>query len=130
MVTFLTNERREQGGIINEILLASHPIFARLREITSTPYPVFFRTFDEMNALLKARKWREVEPEHWDSPDFAEWFKKDPSHSHSDLLKISLEIFDEGKLRIYTMDEWNELWVQESLYDPFGADPNHEEVPF
>jgi hypothetical protein len=130
LVTFLTNERREQGGIINEILLTSHPIFSRLREITNTPYPVFFRTFDEMNALLKASKWREVDPEQWDSPGSAEWVKKDPSDSHSDFLKISLEIFDDGKLRIYTMDEWNESWVEESVYDPFGADPADEEVPF
>lgn len=130
LVTFLTNEHREQGGIINEILLTSHPIFARLREITNTPYPIFFRTFDDMNALLKARKWREYEPEQWDSPDYAEWFRKDPSDSQSYLLKISLEIFEDGKLRIYTMDEWNESWVQESIYNPFGSDPADEEVPF
>ena len=130
LVTFLTNERREQGGIINEILLTSHPIFARLREITSTPYPIFFRTFDEMNALLKARKWREVDPEQWDSPGYAEWIRKDPSDSQSDLLKVSLEIFEDGKLRIYTMDEWNESWVEESIYNPFASDPADEEVPF
>lgn len=130
LVTFLTNERREQGGIINEILLTSHPIFARLREITGTPYPVFFRTFEEMNALLKARKWRELDPEHWDSPSSAEWVRKDPSDNQSDLLKISLEIFEDGKLRIYTMDEWNESWVEESVYDPFSFDPPDEEVSF
>lgn len=130
LVTFLTNERREQGGIINEILLPGHPIFARLREITNAPYPIFFRTFDEMNALLKARKWREVDPEKWDSPGFAEWIRKESSDSQSDLLKISLEIFEEGKLRIYTMDEWDQSWVEESIYNPFVSDPADEEVPF
>lgn len=131
LVTFLTNERREQGSAINEILLTSHPIFARLREVTNAPYPIFFRTFDEMNSLLKARKWRIVDSEQWDSPGSAEWVRKGSSDSQSDLLKISLEIFEDGKLRVYTMDEWNEAWVEASVYcHPFNFDPADEEVPF
>lgn len=130
LVTFLTNERREQGGIINDILLTSHPIFTRLREVTNTPYPVFFRTYDEMNAWLKARRWREVDSEHWDSSETAEWVKSDNSDSESTLLKISLEIFEDGKLRIYTGDEWNDSWIEQSIYDPFGDTPSDEEVPF
>jgi len=130
LVTFLTNERREQGGIINDILLTSHPIFTRLREVTNTQYPVFFRTYDEMNAWLKARRWREVNPEHWDSSEIAEWVKNDSSDGESILLKISLEIFEEGKLRVYTSDEWNDSWIDQSVYDPFGDTPPDDEVPF
>jgi hypothetical protein len=130
LVTFLTNERREQDGIINDILLTSHPIFTRLREVTNTPYPVFFRTYAEMNAWLKARRWREVDSEHWDSSETAEWLKNDNSDSESILLKISLEIFEDGKLRIYTGDEWNDSWIEQSIYDPSGDTPSDEEVPF
>jgi len=127
LVTFLTNEHREQGGIINEILLTSHPIFARLREITNSPYPLFFRTYDEMCSLLKAWKWRELNPEFWDSPECAEWIRKDAGDSNSLLLMISLEIFEDGKLRIYTMDEWNDTWV---VVSPCEEVPPEEEVPF
>jgi hypothetical protein len=130
LVTFLTNERREQGGIINDILLTSHPVFSRLREITNTPYPVFFRTYEEMSSWLKARRWRDVDPKQWDSPDFAEWFKKDSSDGEDLLLKVSLGIFEDGKLRIYTSDEWNDSWVEKSVYDEFGDAPSDDEVPF
>jgi len=101
LVTFLTNERREQGGIINDILLTSHPVFSRLREITNTPYPVFCRTYEEMSSWLKARKWRDVNRKDWDSPDFAEWLEKGSSDSEDLLLKVSLGIFEDGKLQIY-----------------------------
>ena len=129
-VTFLTNERREQGSTISEILLANHPIFARLRQVTATPYPVFFRTYDDMNALLKARKWKPVEPDKWDSQDHAEWIKGEPDSSLSELLKIAVQVFEDGKLRIYTMDEWNDEWVALSLYDSRSDGPSDEEVPF
>jgi hypothetical protein len=130
LVTFLTNERREQGSTISEILLANHPIFARLRQVTATPYPVFFRTYDDMNALLKARKWKTVQPDKWDSQDHAEWIKGEPDSSLSELLKIAVQVFEDGKLRIYTMDEWNDEWVALSLYDPRSDGPSDEEVPF
>lgn len=130
LVTFLTDERREQGSTISEILLANHPIFARLRQVTNTPYPIFFRTFDDMNALLKARKWKPVEPDKLDSPDHAEWIKSEPGSSLSELLKIAVQVFEDGKLRIYTMDEWNDEWVALSLCDPRSDGPVDEEVPF
>jgi hypothetical protein len=130
LVSFLTNEKREQGGIINEILLTSHPIFARIREITNTPYPVFFRTYEEMSALLKARKWRPVDREEWDAPNVAEWLKDEPGESYAHLLKISLDVFEDGKLAIYTNAEWDTAWVQTSIFDPDNFVPSDEEVPF
>lgn len=130
LVSFLTNEKREQGGIINEILLTSHPIFARVREITNTPYPVFFRTYEEMSALLKARKWRPVDPENWDAQNVAEWLKDEPGESYAHLLKVSLDIFVDGKLAIYTNAEWDSAWVQTSIFDPGSFIPSDEEAPF
>jgi len=130
LVSFLTNEQREQGGIVNDILLTSHPIFSRLREITNTFYPVFFRTFDDMTAWLKALKWREVDPEQWDSPDYAEWIKHDESDGDTELLEISLEIFEDGKLRIYTGDEWDDSWIKQRTIDPFSELPSDGDFPF
>jgi hypothetical protein len=106
------------------------PVFSRLREITNTPYPVFFRTYKEMSSWLKARKWRDVDPKLWDSHDFPEWLKKDSSDGEDLLLKVSLGIFEDGKLQIYTSDEWNDSWVEKSVYDEFGDTPSDDEVPF
>ena len=130
LVTFLTNERREQGSTINEILLANHPMFTRLRAVANIPYPIIFRTNEEMNSLLNARKWKPVMQENWDSPDYSEWIKSEPGHGLSDLLKVSTQVFEDGKLKIYTIDEWNDEWVALSLYDPDGGSPVDEEVLF
>jgi hypothetical protein len=130
LVTFLTNNQREQGGIVNDILLTSHPVFTKLREITNTPYPVFFRTFDDMSAWLKARKWKKVLLDEWDSPEVAEWIKDDGGDGDTELLKISLEIFEDGKLRIYTGAEWNDSWIEQRSIDPFSGLPADDEIPF
>jgi len=83
-----------------------------------------------MSSWLKARKWRDVDPKLWDSHDFAEWLKKDSSDGEDLLLKVSLGIFEDGKLQIYTSDEWNDSWVEKSVYDEFGDTPSDDEVPF
>ena len=47
------------------------------------------------------------------------------------LLKIAIHVFDEdGKLKIFTPDEWEEDWVTCRIYSaapPFGAD---DDLPF
>ena len=63
-------------------------------------------------------------------PDYEEWTKSDPSHGLNELLKVAVQVFDDGKLRIYTMDEWDDEWVTLSLYEPGGDGPFDEEVPF
>jgi hypothetical protein len=132
LVTFLTDERRQQGGYVNEILLTNHPIFARIRKLTNTTFPVFFRTLEELSAFLKAKRWSEVVDDTWSDPksDWYEWEKKDPGQSRYEQLIVSHNIFEDGKLRIYTMNEWDDNWVGIRLIDAkINEDPD-EEVPF
>lgn len=133
LVTFLTNERRQQGGIVNEILLTNHPIFALIRKLTNTTFPVFFRNFDELNSFLKFRKWTEVCHDGWStsgSDDCFEWSRKDSSQEYYEELLISHEVFEDGKLKIYTMDEWDDNWVVTRTVGPFNAEDPDEEIPF
>src|SRR5579863_21158 len=74
-VAYLTKERDTQGTAIEEILLSNHPIFARLKEITQTPYPVFFRRKTEMDAWLKARQWKAVDARLRDDQTTLEYMK-------------------------------------------------------
>ena len=53
LVRFLTVERKNKDDAIKSILLANHPAFRRLAELTNTPYRVFFTTREEMEACLK-----------------------------------------------------------------------------
>ena len=128
LVTFLTDERRQQGDFVNEILLANHPIFARVRKLTNTSFPVFFRTFEEMNAFLKAKRYSEVE-DGWPS-DYFEWTKKEPGQEYYEQLTVAHQVFEEGKLRIYTMDEWDDNWVCLRAVNSIKDDDPQEDPPF
>ncbi|MBX9603181.1 MAG: DUF4062 domain-containing protein [Bryobacteraceae bacterium] len=133
LVKFLTNERREQGSSINEILLSNHPIFERLRKVTDTPYLLFFRTRENMHAWLRARSWIEVDEDHWDSPSVPEWVHGQGKRRR--LLTVADHVFDDaGRLKIFTSAEWNDDWVTvNSLPEPSPAstqDTPPSDVPF
>lgn len=110
LVLFLTEERKQGDQAIKDILLSNHPLFAALRKALSIPYPIIFRSIDEMNALFAARKTQEVDPADWDDKNYMEylskWTKKDR------LLKICRELFDDsGALKPMTPDAWNDDFV-------------------
>ncbi|MFN0101779.1 MAG: DUF4062 domain-containing protein [Bryobacteraceae bacterium] len=118
LITFLTNERREQGSSINEILLTNHPIFERLRELTGTPYPIFFRTRGDMAAWLKARSWVEVTEGEWDDPEAAEWINNRGDDKKRLLLTVANQVFENGRLKVFTGAEWNDSWVVVAEMEP------------
>jgi hypothetical protein len=123
LVVFLTEERRSQDQAIQDILLSNHPAFQQLRSLTGTPYRVFFTNHRELAAWLKARGYSFVSKERWDDPKYEEWLLKE------DLLKIFTDIFDEdGKLKVYTGEEWNEDWITKEPY--IEAVIEEEELPF
>ena len=129
LVTFLTQERRAGDRAIRDILLTNHPIFEEIRKKVSLPHRVFFSNKRELISLLAAWSYSPVESDKWDDDSQEEWLNGslDPSR----LLKIAINVFDEdGKLRIFTPDEWEDDWVSSQIYPappPFGAD---DDLPF
>ena len=130
LVTFLTEERRAGDETIKGILLTNHPIFEDIRGKIGVPYRVFFTNKKELAALLKGHGYKPVDPDRWDDgthDSHEEWLNNRVNH----LLKIAFNIFEEdGKLKIFTPDEWNDDWV--SIYEltlpsPFAAD---DDLPF
>ena len=140
LVTYLTKERKNQGNAISEILLTNHPVFRALKTITATPYPVFFRQRDEMEAWLKARGWKPVSTTLLTADDdFQIWER--PEKSKRLLLSIYDGLFDErGRLRVLTADEWNSDWVsmrelsraRSDDFSDFGKaeDEDDDDLPF
>jgi hypothetical protein len=134
LVTFLTNERREHGSAINEILLSNHPLFERIREETKTPYPVFFRTRAEMEAWLAARSWEKRDVWDWNDPELEEWITTNRVSKVRTVLRIARHLFEDDRLRIYTPTEWEDQWIQaETLSSqeetPFSLDDD-DDLPF
>ena len=113
LVTFLTENRRTGDEVIKDILLTNHPIFEAIRQNINAPYRVFFTNKEELSALLKARQYKLVESDAWDQEtrdSHEEWLNS--RMKPSQVLKVAFDVFDEnGKLKIFTPDEWEREWV-------------------
>ena len=126
LVTFLTEERRAGDQTIRDILLSNHPIFKDICKKINLPHRIFFTNKKEMTPLLNAWGYRRLDPNMWDNDSYEEWMnaRVEPNR----LLKIALEVFDEnGKLRIFTPEEWKEDWV---ISYELEKDDEYDDVPF
>lgn len=108
LVTFLTEERLKGDSAIKDILLSTHPAFSAVKSAAKIPYRIIFYTFDELNALLKARNFVLDDVFRVDDEDCYRWDNKKAEFG----VQIYKDIFDEdGKLRVFKPDEWSGDWV-------------------
>ena len=107
------------------VLLANHPAFRRFAELTQTSYRVFFTNQKELDLWLRARNWTAVQADRRDPGSVLEW-----SHSNSGkYIKLTHKIFEsDGRLRIYTEQDWSDEWLQIAV-DPV-PEPSDEDIPF
>ena len=78
--------------------------------------------------LLTAWGYHSVEPAKWDDESHEEWIndRLDPNR----LLKIAVNVFDDdGKLRIFTPDEWEDNWVTCEIFPP-QQEIGDDDLPF
>lgn len=126
LVTYLTEEKKQEGEAIPQILLMNHPAFTQLQKIIGVKYRVFFTNHLELEHWLRARSYRPVIESEWDEPEVEEWINKSDKKIHY-LLKVHKSLFSaDGRLIVMTPDEWNEEYIQLSQL------PVHEDddIPF
>ena len=127
LVKFLTEERVNKDQAIKDILLSNHPAFHRLKEITKTPYRLFFSNHEEMSVWLAARGFRLLDKEFWTNENIEEWTDS-RNKKKTIYLCIDLDIFDEQRnLKIITADHWDDDWISRKEFD---TPPDDDEVPF
>lgn len=120
-------ESNSYDQTVNGILLINHPVFQQIKELTLTPYRVFFTTRTELEGWLKARSWTPVDEEAWDDVDFIEYHKK--SKSNISYLHVAKNLFDEnGQLKNYYNDET--LSSTKLAYITIEEIPSDDDIPF
>ena len=109
LVKFLTEERKDADTAIQQVLLPTHPAFQRFQELTKTPYRIFFSDEEELNRWLRSHRWNLVPRVAYDDGSYREWIKSGTNQ----YIRLSEEIFDEeGKLKVYAEDNWQDSWLQ------------------
>ena len=108
LVTFLTEEKKNDNQSIKQILFLNHPVFNEIKNHAKIPFRVFFYNLKELEQLLNSQGFidcTDIAP--WEEPVFREWINNDAL-----IIKVNLSIFDEnGKLKSFTPEEWSEEWV-------------------
>ena len=126
LVTFLTQEKSKGGEAIKDILLSSHPAFAAIKKSLAIQYRVVFHSIGELDALLGARGYVRDQ-----NPLDVEYFYWD-HNKDAKGVRVKGDIFDEnGKLRIFTPEQWDSKNVSTYVIPPPGAEePPNDAVPF
>lgn len=130
LVNFLTEERKNSDNAIKEILLSNHPVFVKLKNITNTPYPIFFKSKSDLEAWLEARRFKEQEFDPFTDENENYLVYRNETKNEILVLKIYKGIFVENdRLIVFTADEWNEDWIlSEEISKSFEI--NDDDLPF
>lgn len=107
MVDFLSRSSQDKDDALRSILLANHPIFARLAKLTGTPYRIYFTNHDEMEAWLSVRGWKPGEPLLFSDGSVEEWY-----NDKIGWIEFKESFFNEnGHLKTYAASDWNDEWL-------------------
>ncbi len=117
LVTFLTEEKRDKDNAIKEILLSNHPAMEQLKELLKIPFRVFFTNKEELNDLLLAYSYKQIEEEE----NYFSWNKQFKNKIKT--INISSDIFNQDKkLKAFTKEEWNEEYIKVEIEDLLDED--------
>jgi len=128
LVAYLADQNKNTGEIFQDILLSNHPAFKRLKLLTQTPYRVFFTNIAELETWLVARSWTRDDAPF--EPPYS-WTTKPDKDGRCKRIVVQTEVFNEdGKLRAFRPEEWNEDWINEEIVDILDETITDDDVPF
>jgi hypothetical protein len=125
LVDYLSEQGKSKDDAIQSILMINHPSFRRFAQLTKTQYRIIFTDWRELETWLGTRGYRyDGNSSHnsWDT------FVLDRNPNKG--IRFQNFIFEEnGKLKYYTPDDWNDEWVEE--YEvTFEEIPSDSDIPF
>lgn len=132
LVNFLTEERKDRDGAIQDILLSNHPAMEEIREILHVNYRVYFISKDELAEWLSARGYKKVELDFLELNDQNyEYVNIDVRQNKRSTISVSKEIFNEdGKLKVYTKSEWKDDFISLKVEEIDLKAADDDDLPF
>ena len=119
---------RQEDEFIDRVVLANHPVFARMRSIFGVGHPLTFHSLDELRSLLRAYGYHTVDADFWGVPDSSDYvFRRNTKGGNELVLRVSCKLFDaEGRIRTLGPGEWTDEMVVRSSESP----PPDDDIPF
>lgn len=118
LVDYIKQDKDGKNEEIAKIVRVNHPIVGRLKDLLEIPYNFYVDSETDMKELLKAR--------HYEYDGLQKAWIRDTKEKQF-VLKISDELFENGKLRYLRPQEWRDNYVTLEIVEKIsGAD----DLPF
>lgn len=109
LVAYLTEENKNSGFAIQEILLSDHPAMEQIKKILNVEYRVYFTNLEELAQWLAARVYLPITPPNSEPYHF---FQNIQQKNIKKILKVSNHLFaEDGKLKVITKRDWDVNWI-------------------
>lgn len=127
----LAAHKTEGEGIVQDVLLTTHPIFDAIKSRMSIPYRVFFTTKQELDAWLNARSFK-IEDDLVFDTDYFEWENFSINKGKQiGTVQVWKALFDEdGQLRPIRVGQWRDEWVKYSVRVKKAVQAVDDDIPF
>ena len=119
LVDYLKQENQEKGEEINKIIMFNHPLIGKLKDILKINYYFYIEGEQDLANLLTTYGFKK-DGDNW---------KKTFSNGIG-IIKISDELFSDGKLRYFTQNEWNDNYMSFNFVPNTPPPPYDDELPF
>lgn len=120
LVTFLSQENKQNTEEVNKILMINHPLVEEIKEYLQIDYLFYIQELLDVENLLKARGFTGI------NSDIIYWNFEHIRRNKKQKLSISREIFDDDlKLKFYRKTDWKKSFVKFT-----EEDDEDDDLPF
>lgn len=113
LVDFLREDTKGKDEEISRIIRIDHPLVGRLKKLLDVPYNFYIEGENDLKALLNARGYHPTD-------ENGVW--TGGLNKENNKLTISMDLFDNGKLKYIRHDEWQDDYVTLVSPDPISED--------
>jgi len=120
LVTFLSQENKQNTEEVNKILMINHPLVEEIKEYLQIDYLFYIQELLDVENLLKARGFIGIHS------DMNYWNFEHVRRNKKQKLSISREIFDDDlKLKFYRKTDWKKSFIKFT-----EEDDEDDDLPF
>lgn len=108
LVDYLREDTKGKDEEISRIIRIDHPLVGRLKKVLRISYNFYIEGYSDLKALLNARGFK-------DTVEKGVWKAETVGKVHK--VTISMDIFENDKLRYIRHNEWNDDYVKYEVTD-------------
>ncbi|QZT36686.1 DUF4062 domain-containing protein [Halosquirtibacter xylanolyticus] len=112
LVSFLSEQNKEQGNNIDRILMLNHPLTEELKNHLKIKYNLYIDTFNDLKNFMESQGFTLMNDAELAFDDrFGGSYVFQDTNRGEPIIEISTEIFRSDKLLFFNSSNWNKKFV-------------------